>query len=138
MNVHVVVYNKHTGKINLISYCPEVLAELQAQNGDAFLFGTADMRLDYVNTAVTPHAVTLRPDMVFTGSLDNIVADGSSSNVLNNLPDPCVITYAGPGFKFTSEVTGGTAEFTTDVAGTHTVKIVAFPYLDWEGTFNAV
>jgi len=67
-----------------------------------------------------------------------IFADTEDAITLTGLPDPCTVTYIGPGFTQDGEVTGGTAVFTTDTPGTHTVKVVAFPYLDWEGTFNAV
>jgi len=67
-----------------------------------------------------------------------ITANGTDATSLTNLPDPCTVTFTGPGINIASEVTGGTATFTTDTPGTHTVKVVAFPYLDWEGTFNAI
>lgn len=109
--------------------------ELQTPpDGQSRGIGEANWETDYYPN----NNVVRRPDMAIALSATEISADGVDEVVLTDLPDPCTITYTGPGFTQTAKVTGGTAEFTTDVAGMHTVKVVAFPYLDWEGTFNAV
>jgi hypothetical protein len=80
----------------------------------------------------------LRPTNPATLTNTIIAANGTDTTTLTNLPDPCTVTFTGPGISLMEDVTGGTATFTTDTLGAHTVKVVAFPYLDWEGTFNAV
>ena len=93
---------------------------------------------DVVNAYVVDGSITPRPTNPVTLTSIEVAANGTDVTALANLPDSCTITYTGPGFEITKEVTGGTAEFTTDVIGLHTIKVVAFPYLDWEGTVNAV
>lgn len=93
---------------------------------------------DVVNAYVVDGSITPRPTNPVTLSSIVVAANGTDVTALANLPDPCTITYTGPGFELISEVAGGTAEFSTDVVGEHTIKVVAFPYLDWEGTFDAV
>ena len=123
-----------TGRILRTVIASPSLAELQPTSSELMLIGEGSSLIYYIKG----ETVTPRPDMPAQFNRTEVIADSTDTITVTNLPDPCIITYTGPGFEATKEVTGGTAEFTTDVAGTHTVKVVAFPYLDWEGTFNAV
>ena len=105
-------------------------------NSVLYVKGVHHHATSYFNIAAGQ--IDARPIIPILVSKTYVIANGVDATSLTNLPDPCTVTYTGPGINVTSEVTGGTATFTTDTPGTHTVKVVAFPYLDWEGTFNAI
>ena len=134
--IKLITYKEENGRIVGQFSCPSNVIHSQHMAGEDYLEASANIRLDYVN--VETRQVTPRPTLLTTFSKAEIAADTTDVTTLTDLPDPCTITYMGPGINITQEVTGGTAEFTTDTPGTHTVKVEAFPYLDWEGTFDAV
>ena len=136
MNVSTGVYDKITGRLRLSGHGPEADAELDAGDGEAVVYAYVDVNMDYVNLYTLLPAPRPTIQSILTSAV--ITSNEIDTTSLVGLPDPCTITYTGPGFEQTGEVTGGTATFTTDTLGAHTVKVVAFPYLDWEGTFNAV
>lgn len=123
-----------TGRILRTVIASPSLAELQPISSERMIMGEGSALTYYIKD----ETITSRPDMLAQFNRTEVIADSTDTIAVTNLPDPCIITYTGPGFEITEEATGGTAEFTTDVAGTHTVKVVAFPYLDWEGTFDAI
>lgn len=132
----ITVYNIYTGEIVARrSVGRDELAVYQSGDIDCLLYDVEDST-NYVDISTKLEAK--RPNMQISTSKTTVSANGIDTTTLINLPDPCIVTYTGPGFELTNEVTGGTAEFTTDVIGLHTIRVVAFPYLDWEGTFNAV
>ncbi len=134
-----IVYATATGKIIKTGTAPPDCIDLQHGPGEDWMLGTANDAADHiVLDGMQIPSIVPRPTM--TPLLDgaNIVADGVDVARLHNLPDPCRVCFQGPGFSTEGEVTGSVAEFTTDVPGTHTIRVTAFPYLDWEGEFNAV
>lgn len=129
----------HTFEIVDGSLLSGLYIEVSAETWDAFnLSDCAYAHKNLYFKSLVHTAPTLRPTMWCSLGRTTISANAQDAITLSNLPDSCTITYSGPGFLLTREATCDTASFTTDVAGTHTVKVVAFPYLDWEGTFDAV
>ena len=126
----------HDGRVLQVISCPQssLVGVLDRED----VAGVIDGYFDDADYYILNYEATLRPDNPATLTSSTIAASGEDTISLTNLPDPCTITYTGPGFELTGEATGGTAEFTTDAAGEHKIKVEAWPYLDWEGTFNAV
>lgn len=60
-----------------------------------------------------------------------IVQTGGS---LTGLPNPAAVSVASGSGTQTATVTDGHLELTSDVADVYTVRIAAWPYLDWTGT----
>jgi hypothetical protein len=128
-------YDKVTGKIVMTGMVPDNDVPYQKPPSHCALArGHANMDEQYFSEG----QLCYRPYIDAVISKTELPADASSVVQLSKLPDPCTITYSGPGFSLTKEVTGGSAEFTTDAPGEHTIKIEAFPYKDKEVTFHAI
>lgn len=132
-----VVYDVYSGKICGIVECPDscinslrdgLLIEQQEDFIDAELAVDSDIYYVLLPTMV----ITTRPDMVAALSSTNMLANGIDTVTSSNLPIPCTITIDDT----TYTVDDGIFEFTTDLAGTYTIKAEAFPYLpkEWEVT----
>ena len=80
---------------------------------------------------------TLRPVMAIGIDKTVIQSDGIDSATITGSP-PGAAFFATNG---TDSVSGPIADpdwFATAVAGTYRVKVTCWPYLDWEGTIDAV
>ena len=139
MTEHFTEYELATGRLGGTFSIRPSEASLQAlAAGRALLPGRFAAASQYVRETLNGPEVFARPDMDPAFDKTRIAADGIEIITLSNLPDPCRIVYAGPGFAEEGEVSGGSVEFTTDASGTHTVTVSAWPYLDWEGGFDAL
>jgi hypothetical protein len=134
MQVEISIHDEKGEILRTIS-CPQSMISIQEiPEGGGYIEGARDGRFYY---AVGGEPV-LRPPMNPAFDKAQIAADGVEVITLSNLPDPCQITYTGPTFRQLGESTGGEAQFNTDATGTHTVRISAFPYLNWEVSFDAI
>lgn len=127
------IYNNNTGKILKNISCPAKLLSAQYdKSNNGVLEGTFDCERFYIdNKKITP-----RPELSISCG-DLLIADGVSELAITALPLPSTLTYSGPGFEIKQEITENSVELTTTVVGEHKIKIEAWPYLDWEATFNA-
>ena len=63
-----------------------------------------------------------------------IKADGTELVKFSKLPKPCKVQVNGEDYQ----VKDGVFEWGTRLPGVYVVRVVAFPFLDWEGTVTAV
>lgn len=133
-----IVYDSE-GRIVRTMICPYDALELNVREGEQWMLGNADAALNTVVVdAVGIPAIVPRPTMDPVWSNLPLQANGQNVTLLLDLPDPCRVVYAGPGFAHVGEVVGGVAEFTTDVVGTHKITVQAWPYLDWSEEIDAI
>lgn len=123
-------YNPANGSILGIytmedGYIPESVKDYVAGEYSALEF--------FVNTKAVPPKAQKRPKMKISQSVTRIKADGVEVVKLSKLPKPCAVLVNG----FEYEVTDGVFEWGTHLPGAHTLRVVAFPFLDWEGTVEA-
>lgn len=114
------IYNLHGELIKIVSGSVKTLSVQEIPEGGGYVEGGWDGRFYYV-VDDTP---TERPAM----------SCQTNSTTISNLPIPCSVTVNGE----TIEVPDGTLELSFGIPGTYKVKVVAWPYLDWEGVINAV
>lgn len=124
-----IVYENLTGKITKTGRCPVDMVALQAGDGRTVIEGTANDLTEYVVAG----AVTPKPAMPVVIDKTEVTADGVDTATMTGLPDPCTLRVQGENHL----VEGGEAEVSFDLSGQYVVKIVAFPYLDFEVTINA-
>ena len=104
----------------------EMLTDLGAYNETNYYNPTTELFLE-------------RPESTATLSKTTLTADATDSILIAGIPEASGVFPAGQvfvdGIEYAVE-TGGTFEFGTDLAGTYTVLVTAFPYLDatWEVT----
>lgn len=128
-------YDDITRKITMTGVCLERDIELQTPpDGQSRGIGEANWETDYY----PDNDVIRRPDMAIALSATEISADGVDEVVLTGLPDPCYVVFSGPGFLMSDDVSGGSLALTTDVTGTHSVKVSSWPYFDAEVSFEAI
>jgi hypothetical protein len=132
-------YDPSTGKIGAIFSIREDEVEFQIlPPGNILIPGKYEYKNQYIKETATGPDVLPRPVMTPRWNNTPLKADGIDVTLLLDLPDPCTVTFSGPGLCLEGEVIGGIAEFTTDVAGEHKVLVRAFPYLDYEETLDAI
>lgn len=85
-----------------------------------FVYGQSDIKTDYVLDRV----ITPRPAQATT----------LNGDTLENLPVPCTITINGQDYAWSSP----TAELDLDQIALYKIKVVAWPYLDKEFTYETV
>lgn len=87
----------------------------------------------FVDITVTPPTPKKRPPQNTRQSKAKIAPDGVEVVTLSGLPVPCRVEVGVDEY----EVTDGVFEWGTRRAGTYPLRVVAFPFLDWEGTVTA-
>lgn len=113
------VYKNDTGEIVKNCVCPAEFANDQIVAGESIIEGVSSDITQYVVNGV----VTDKPAM--TPIVNGLTITG--------LPIPCSLTTYGT----TYEIPDGEVTLSYDLAGEYHVKVVAFPYLNWEVTVDA-
>lgn len=130
-----VIYETTSGKIIRTGQCPEQWVNDQALNNETALTGKANDLTDYVfNGAVTP-----RPAQLTTLNKTTLNADGTDAITISSAPIGAVFTAINQATGET--VTGiidGTDSFSTAILGSYAIKIVLFPFLDFQAVVNAI
>lgn len=120
MNTIITIYDV-IGRILQITTCPQEMLSIQKiPEGGGYVEGAFENTIYHVIAGVP----TLRP----------AITPSIISTTISNLPVPCSVRVNGE----TIEVPDGTLELAFEVPGTYPFKVVAWPYLDWEGVINAV
>lgn len=120
------IVHDRDGRILRTGLCQKACLELQAQSGEFVMAGEADDREHYVADGV----VTPRP--VMTISVDT-VADATT---LTGIPVGADVQVSGPAYDaFTA--TDDVLELTFDAPGAYTIRVLKFPYRDFEAVINA-
>jgi len=74
-----------------------------------------------------------------TVSATSFAADGTTTVTIAGLPDPCRVTISGVLWAGPTDVTGGSIDISSDVAGDLTVSVSAEPaWLSWSTILHAV
>jgi hypothetical protein len=126
------VYNTKTGKINRIVDAPDIIAQLQAGEGEAWITGSSDDLTQYVNIATKQ--IEDRPLMDAILSKPTFLADGLDMVMLGNLPQPCTVILKGQSWR----VEDGIFSLTTDIPGSFLLTVQAWPYLNAEFAVEAL
>lgn len=126
------VYDSVTGAIKRTGTAPDSMIAIQAQTGEAVVTGQYDAAAQYLPGGVP----TARPAMTSTIDVTTVPADGVTPITISGAPAPCNIDVAGPA-SYTSSDPDGTIQLTFNLAGTYTVTLSAFPYLNQEFTIGA-
>lgn len=128
----VTIYEIRSGRISRVVTAPESMIQDQAQAGESYVAGSANTLTQYVNTA--KRRVENRPKISATVSKSVILADGADIASISGLPQPCTVTLGGHRYRVEDGVFG----FTTDVPGTFSLTVQAWPYLDAEFIVEAI
>ena len=123
--IRFIIHNSD-GRILRTGLCQKVCLELQAQAGEFVMAGEADDREHYVADGV----VTPRPGM--TISVDTV----ADTTTLTGVPVGADVQVSGPAYDaFTA--TDDVLELTFDAPGVYTIRVLKFPYRDFEAVINA-
>jgi hypothetical protein len=146
MSASAIIYDAD-GKILRQVDAHEDALTMQAQAGEFVLFGKADDQMQYIYQG----EVADRPIMTVIIDKTMLQADGADMAAFSNVPygahiiirrsDAAAILDAInnsiPIPQAEGVITTGSDTFSTSVAGTYSVTVSLWPYLDWETTIYA-
>jgi len=118
MNSTYVIYEQATGRIDRIVTCPAEMVVQQCATEEAYLEGTVTGYDSYV---VNGHVVT-RPVLPVT----------RIGNILHGVPAGAILTIEGIDYP----ADGESVELEFSLPGSYMVTVRAWPYQDWEDTFE--
>lgn len=129
-----VIYNAG-GAILRLGFCQECGLEAQIHSsGEYVVSNIANIHADYIDQGET----TPRPTQLSTLNKLTLTADGLDTITISNTPTG---TFTAVNLATRETISGaisGIDTFATTIAGTYTITIVAFPYLDFDITIEAV
>ena len=128
------IYDPVTGRIKYSAEVEPDIAEYMRDNGEALVEGDGGDITHYVDISVTPLKIMLRPTQETRQDKTHITPDGEDVVTLSGLPVPCCVMVDENEY----EVNDGLFEWGTRRAGEYALRVVAFPFLDWEGAVTAV
>lgn len=131
---NIIIFNS-IGEILRDVIAPPDMLEIQIQEGE---FGIENVDCDVHNDYVLDGTVTPRPTQSTTLDKTTITADSVDVITITNAPDG---TFTAINTTTKDTITGpinGSDTFSTTIAGTYKITIVAWPYLDFETTMTAV
>ena len=123
-------YNPKNGMIEWVINCEE---NMLTENDRPNISGNYGAGAFYVDVAASPPLAKRRPPQNTRQSRRNIAADGVETITLSALPVPCRVDVDGERY----DVEDGIFEWGTRRAGEYSLRVTAFPFLDWEGTVTA-
>jgi len=131
------VYNNSGKIVRSISAPPNMLGLQPLSLGESIINAKANLETDYIPNPANP-VVTPRPANPTTLDKTTVTADGVDKAIASGVPLNSVITLTDS----TGSITTGTATTSSidlifDIAGTYTIRVELFPYLDFEATINA-
>ena len=134
-------YNLSSGKLDgTVFIPPATLAAQLLPVGQGWIVGQHDGSTSYVLSGEVVDRPTNPADL----DLTQIPADGETPITLSGLPldalEPVTVIYCGPDFTLTDSIgpSDNDCEFTADYPGQYSIRVQAFPYLDWEVSFEAI
>lgn len=99
-----------------------------------YVEGEHDSKNFFVEIDTEAHEVKPRPKQATKQNKTEIKADGIELVKFSKLPQPCKVHVNSEKYQ----VEDGVFEWGTRLPGVYVVRVVAFPFLDWEGTVTAV
>lgn len=97
-----------------------------------FIRSPADPAIHYVTILGDERMVMEKPPMPYDIDKTVVVANGEDFITISGLHDPCEVVIDDPDplvETVTTTVTGGSFEFSADMAGIYTIQIDEFPFL---------
>lgn len=131
---NVTIYNSE-GRILRVASVSPAMVQMQKQEGEFLFEGTSDISADYVNNG----EVIKREIQPTTINKTTLSADGIDSIIFSNVPNGTFLAFNINDMN--TQVFGNIVTediFSTTVAGTYHIKIISFPYLDFETTVEAI
>jgi hypothetical protein len=122
------IYNS-SGVILRTVCCPEVDAENQLQIGESYVEGYGRDDLNYIKDG----KIAERPEMDITVDKTSVTANETDKVVIDKLPEGTKAVIQNQEHT----ITDNKLELTFSDAGTYTIKLSCWPYLDKEITINA-
>lgn len=123
-------YYAQTGAIVSIISCDK---ELLAPGDRPYIEGRYPPDVFFIDLSGERPTPKERPKMQVLQDKARIASDGRDFVTLSNLPRPCAVHVGAERY----EVPDGVLEWGTRRAGEYPLCVVAFPWLDWEGTVTA-
>lgn len=143
--IYGVIFEVNTGKIlRCVSVPPDCLIQQAGLNEKAIV---ADMEVVDTLYYVDNDLCKLRPAQATICDKASIVANGIDSAVFTNTPKGLFsairlrnesepFNYQDPEQSISGDI-NGTDTFSTTIPGTYKIKIISFPYLNFEATIEA-
>lgn len=131
----ITIADQATGRILRVQSLPDQF--------DAFVDGATETAIEEQSNIYSDYIlngeITARPTQATSLSKAEINANGSDSVAILNAPigATCTITSAD-GTVIAEGPIDGSDSFTSDDSGLYHIVVTLFPYLDWEGTINAI
>ena len=128
-------FNPDTGEILATLIIPEASAEYAIKHGQHLIldeYQNAEYQTHYVD--VQEHKIKLRPPQNTVQNKNEIIADGEDFILLSNLPKPCKVYFN----EHVYDVDDGGLQWSTFTPMIYKISVKAFPFLDFEGSVNAV
>jgi hypothetical protein len=131
-----IIYKINTGEILRNVDMPEDFIPYQVGEGEAFLETqvTINDGIHYVDNDVVLEKV-IQPILL---NKTTINADGIEELIFSNVPLASIKIDNLQTKETLSGTIEGTDSFSTTIPGTYKIKIISFPYLDFEATIEAV
>ena len=127
-------YTKYDAKTGIITWVISADEEMLTENDFPNIPGAYDASTHFVDIATDPPEIKERPSIKTKQNKTEIKADGAELVKFSKLPKPCKVQVNGEEYQ----VEDGVFEWGTRLPGVYVVRVVAFPFLDWEGTVKAV
>jgi hypothetical protein len=131
MDVEATFYSPENGRILASRYGQQKSIELE---GLPYVPGTYDSGTHYIDITQTPPVAVLRAVPQISQNKSTISAGGEETMTLRGLPPSCVVTIGDIRY----DVPDSELEWGTLMPATYSVRVEAFPYLDWESEVTVV
>ena len=127
-------YTKYNAKTGMITWVISADEGMLTENDFPNIPGAYDSSTHFVDVEAAPPTIKERPPMKIRQNKTEIKADGADLVKFSKLPKPCKVQVNGEEYQ----VEDGVFEWGTRLPDVYVVRVVAFPFLDWEGTVTAV
>lgn len=127
-------FTKYDQKTGMITWVISADEEMLTENDFPNIPGAYDASAYFVDIGTDPPEIKERPPMETKQNKTEIKADGAELVKFSKLPKPCKVQVNNEEYQ----VEDGVFEWGTRLPGVYVVRVVAFPFIDWEGTVTAV
>ena len=127
-------YTKYDPKTGMIAWVISADEDMLTEEDFPNITGAYDSSTHFVDVEAAPPTIKERPPMKIRQNKTEIKADGADLVKFSKLPKPCKVQVNNEDYQ----VDDGVFEWGTRLPGVYVVRVVAFPFFDWEGTVTAV
>jgi len=126
--LNIIIYNEATGRVFQNAATLEDNVEAYLSEGQKFILGEANSDTHYV----VDNGLAIRPIMPCLINKTSIIANNIDAAIISNLPNPSTVYVDGQ----TLIVEDGTLSIKVGTIKKYPVRVMSFPYLDWEVTIH--